>query len=610
MKLDDYELEPVFIGKLGKNQIVRKELIDSIRDANRKDNSSSGKKLSEFDPVWIEELSYKNSMLDNEFEPATQEELYVDLLGSIDTKCDLLLNRAFKRSGVKFNELQSYIDENHNVFIYTQSFDTYFRDTYYPKCYEALQNWYAIVVDVDDVRSEHLESILYKIKAAPIKPNYILSTGGGLHLYYMLRQPHNVKGCIGLMAYGNIKTDDEVEPLLTHRIGYHKSYLKFLDPYETIKQGMIAWFSDTPVISDTQNHLTQPSRLLGSKTKNPDYYVKGYKAFDVKYSMQELALQFDIELPDESDIDNWIGVSKKIKSDADRTKSAEKALEKKSKKAIAACTTNIIADVQVEFKSPEMIQISDDENINEFFGSTIDAENVSPYIEGNRKYKFDWTQMTQKMTQIILDQQIRDREYLQKKKLEKAQGNKRATPQALGRLSQYRQFKNWILKIGDVGNRTGCLISFWLRSHMYIKNEQMIERDYDDIAWQFQSMSTTNVLTDADVARIKRKKPRNIRDLAIIKLTGYKPVFKRNQDVERADAKIKTATKQAAMLETITAIAKDEFERRGKCTYGELSKVLLEHGVKRSPKTLSTTPAVREIKGDPPLIPVTKKKKN
>jgi hypothetical protein len=68
---------------------------------------------------------------------------------------------------------------------------------------------YAFAIDLDGVEKQHIENIFYQYKSGAMpKPNIIVSSGNGLHLYYILEKPialfDNIKILLKRFKYGLI----------------------------------------------------------------------------------------------------------------------------------------------------------------------------------------------------------------------------------------------------------------------------------------------------------------------------------------------------------------------------------------------------------------------
>jgi hypothetical protein len=99
---------------------------------------------------------------------------------------------------------------------------------------------HALVVDLDYVNVQHIKNLLYQTTIGYVpRPTYIVNSGTGLHLYFMLKEP-------------------------LHLYKSQQSAIKAL------KDALIGlcWNSDTSLGEDKQfSGLVQPYRVIGSRTK-------------------------------------------------------------------------------------------------------------------------------------------------------------------------------------------------------------------------------------------------------------------------------------------------------------------------------------------------------
>ena len=128
---------------------------------------------------------------------------------------------------------------------------------------------YALVIDLDDIRigGEHksnglelIDMICGKNKSSPI-PNYIVSSGHGLHLYFLFDKPVAM---------------------------YKKSQELLFD----LKKELVKIFWNKYISASPEQHgnIIQGFRIAGTKTKDQKHIVKSFKVSDTKkYTPYELA---------------------------------------------------------------------------------------------------------------------------------------------------------------------------------------------------------------------------------------------------------------------------------------------------------------------------------
>ncbi len=530
------------------------------------DTATDKKNIDRTTKEWVGDFKNKYNILKSRYAESFQEDLYRELHGSLDAKCNLSVNEHLKRNNISFESLMEYIEDYDTVFIYPQIYDYQYDGKKHSRAYEALKAIKCFVVDLDEVTSADIVSILDKIDSMEIKPNYIVNSGGGLHLYYVFRDLHYIKASVGIMAYtlGLLNTNE----CLTHKVIYHDTYRKLLETYTRIKTGMTLWFSDSPN-ADTNNHLAQPIRLFGSKTKNPKLYTQIFKVSDVKYSIQEIADTFDIELPEEADNIEFNKMSLKFKRQYYYMNSKmKKELELKADQQI------VLAEVH---KPPDV---------------------KSSLPKGKYRHRINFKAFKEKANADYLEHKnspeyLANYEYVGEQMLKKRKKKSLRDAQAKGMLSQYNQFREIILKSGRVGNRRNCLYCFYHRAHMYTKNEAMILGDYSAMASAFNALSRTDKLTSKQINEIPNAGTvYKLPDAVILEKTGSVIQFEQKKKQERLQSKEATKMNRDTKLQLILEVA----TKNPALSYRELSNVLKSLGVKCSPSSLLKIDELKIIK--------------
>lgn len=138
-----------------------------------------------------------------------------------------------------------------------------------------VQDIYAIVLDVDLVSKAGLETLIYFINRPEwVKPTYIVNSGSGVHLYFVLDEPIRLH-----------RSKDAVEKLTELKKTLIGAYWKYGDV--SSKESI-----------DPQS-IFQSYSLVGSPTKfGSDYRVTAYKVGDL-VSIESLfeMVSIDVELP-------------------------------------------------------------------------------------------------------------------------------------------------------------------------------------------------------------------------------------------------------------------------------------------------------------------------
>lgn len=524
-------------------------------------------------PEWEADFEAKSSALRDDFRETPIEPFYVDLFGSLDARCHLLLNEKRKWTAKSFYELEQHVQENDHVFLYNQVFkyksvDPETREEIRnPKTYEALLGLRCIVVDIDHVDAGNIRSVIEMITSKPILPNYVNLTGNGLHLYFLFDTIHDMYHSAWLIAfYNDTKRESEREV------------------YGKIKQKLIASFNGSTAESDKNNHLAQPSRLPGSKTKNRNKRTILFKVSDTKYSIQHIARLFGIELRDEEEIRQW-----KKKVDAARRK------WKKEQEAATTSTPTTFLDFLDTDESEQMLDVVDGDEDACAVTDEVTFENV------NSKYKFKFEGLLQRVT----DEDAREQDspeakfYAEQYRLraeKKAraatpEGQKRKIAQRRGLESQYEQFRQYCRDVAQHGKRRPLLHIFWNHAPWYQKDQNVIQRDFDDLFNHCNALHRTKV-TRQQYNSIVNGPHYPYTKETISHLMGVELKFKNKRQDElkqRADAKDN-------MWKRIYLICETTLEINPRCSWGVLNNTVKSNGIDVSEKTLRTRSEIRKLK--------------
>jgi hypothetical protein len=507
------------------------------------------------------------------FQQTMPEELYIELFGSLESKCHLLLDKERKATAKSYHELERYIQERDHVFLYNQVFKNRSTDPetgdvkWYPKDYDALIGFRCFVVDIDEVDATNIRSVIEMIMSAPILPNYINLTGNGLHLYFLFDALHNMKHSAWLMAYRN-ETSIESER----------------DIYVTIKQGMISWFNGTTAGSDVRNHLAQPSRLAGSKTKNRNKRTILYKVSDTKYSIQHIAELVGVGLPDKERIRLW-----------KKQKDAEWRRERKKRQmASASIPFSLLEFFDHEVPESALEVVDHGDTSNDTDGDT-DGDPV--IVNVSRKHQFDW----EKMQQQILDDRNRElqwkTEYYAEQKRIRAEKKASAGYQALkvaqrrGLESQYRQFREQMFNGAMLGNRADLLHIFWNRAPAYQKDTDIIFHDFWELVSRCNVLSRDKI-TEKQVWKIISGPHWDYSDDSIFNRIGITITMTNKKTEERQRLKDENQEKWKRIL----LICESELEANPKLSDRQLTKVINSYSIKVCHKTISTRFEIKELR--------------
>lgn len=123
---------------------------------------------------------------------------------------------------------------------------------------------FAVVIDLDYVGIQQLKNVIKQIGngARCIPPNYLVNSGRGLHLYYLLTEP----------------------------IPCYRYMLDQLTNFKAVIEDFI-WNYTTSIQPDKPDHgsITQAFRMVGSETKiGKEYIVRAYKVREQRWKIEEL----------------------------------------------------------------------------------------------------------------------------------------------------------------------------------------------------------------------------------------------------------------------------------------------------------------------------------
>lgn len=123
---------------------------------------------------------------------------------------------------------------------------------------------FAVVIDLDYVGIVQLKNVMKQIRneSRCIPPNYLVNSGRGIHLYYLLTEP----------------------------IPCYRYMLEQLTKFKAFIEDLI-WNETTSLQPDKPDHgaITQAFRMVGSETKlGKEYVVRAYKVRDQRWTIEEL----------------------------------------------------------------------------------------------------------------------------------------------------------------------------------------------------------------------------------------------------------------------------------------------------------------------------------
>ncbi|QXE89172.1 hypothetical protein KP001_12020 [Geomonas subterranea] len=522
---------------------------------------------------WEEDFEAKADALSGMFQQAMNEELYIELFGSLESKCHVLADER-KKTAKSFYDLDRIIQEHNDVLLYNQEFVGVLIDPqtkekkWYPKDYDALVKFRCFVDDIDKVNAGNIQAVIDMIMTAPILPNYINLTGNGIHLYFLFDATHDMKHSAWRMAYVNDTTIESERNV-----------------YINVKQEMIKWFKGSTAYSDVSNHLAQPSRLAGSKTKNRNKRTILFKVSDTKYSIQHIAGLFNIDLPDEESIRQW---KKKVDADKKRWKKAKGQ-------------SNHVATL-LDFTDPDDASGNDMVHLSRAVVSCTDMAPDVDHANPNSKYRFDFTEVVQRVLSDYTEHMNSPEEKLLERfrrlraeSKAKAEADPRRQQRKIagrrGLESQYNQFKQQMFNGVHGGNRANALHIFWSRAAAYQKNEDVIFTDFCDLLSLCNSMRGKKI-TEKQVSKILCGPRIKYPDDSIFKRTGIMIVMTNSKNKERQKRKDNKTKK----WELILKICESELLENDRLSDRQLTTKINAFGIPVSNKTISSSLKIKELR--------------
>ena len=204
----------------------------------------------------VDEFRWKNGLLGRYYEPVPYFDFVGDVFPDLEQLMVVTAEQGYKEMTV--DELVEYQAQRDDVYVVPASFINGYNSG------AACRDVYALVVDVDRVHPETLETIIEKgtLGNRIPMPSYIVNSGRGIHLYYVFREP------------------------VPHYFANRK-ILK--DMYQ-----VLCGITQKNIYAKTDWHaITQPFRLPGSLTRLGQT-VTGWKSGE-KWSVKLLARRLGVE---------------------------------------------------------------------------------------------------------------------------------------------------------------------------------------------------------------------------------------------------------------------------------------------------------------------------
>ena len=220
----------------------------------------------------IAEFKQKNEILQSKFMVINPFDFYFELFKSYDP--DLIYVSGDKKTYNRLEKTGKAFDTESLLLHYAQfRNDVYIPlATFYRGHYKTstLKELFAFVVDLDGMTPLGLNTFLkYTLRGIELKPNYIVNSGKGVHLYYVLKEPFQV----------------------------YRKYLSNLKEINSSLQSKMTTGKNNYVVD--KHSIIQSYRMVGTYTKF-DQTVSAYKIQEKHYNISELASFANVNLGSKS----------------------------------------------------------------------------------------------------------------------------------------------------------------------------------------------------------------------------------------------------------------------------------------------------------------------
>lgn len=423
---------------------------------------------------WQKDFREKENTLNCFYEPITPAEYYQRIFGSKECSCNLLLKESGKfKTARNFVEAEKYLADNSEVCLYLQTFYNNIKPTY-----QYIQKCYGFVVELDNVRSKNMIDLKLKMFDIKFKPNILVSSGNGIHLYYLFSEPFEFYSYTYVISALNFS---RYNPTTRRSVmnSVMQVYGKLCDLYE----------DDSIGYKVDRMHLSQPIRMCGSTTKNVNIRTAGYHVTNERMSLEDYAEIFGVEL-----IDN----------------------------ELAQSLNNYINN------EPDSV-VTDQERKNIKLFGDIDTDFYSYYKQNRSKVISCWMEYTKKLCEEDQDQSpatpIRHKTQVSKKTC----------------YSNYLNMLFIVKNKTKKGSRQKALHIFCSRAAMYHVPEQRVKDDARALMNHFNEKSPDDIITEKELecalqGYYKRYRYKNE---TIERLTGLNLNFENKREVERSDKRAK-----------------------------------------------------------------------
>lgn len=424
--------------------------------------------------IWIDDFENKGRIVSSKYNECLPEELYAALTGSMDNGCTLLIEELPSRRVRKvqcYAEIIHYLDNYNKVLIYAKDFN---KGSCIAMRFMVYLN--AFVIDIDNVRTHNLNIALGKINASPVKPNFIVNSGNGLHLYYIFKEKFDFMNYTSGMAF--IRDVKRIK--ITG--GKKKVYtITTADKIKDIYSTMLDWFTD-PSYKTDKLHLAHGIRMFGGKTKNTKILSTVYRGYEEQYDLETLAEITGVELftrEEDEKYEQMFGSNAKIATAVDA------------------------ADVGVEDAEPK----------TEIEAVEVVVSLLPVVYVPVKRVKSDWTSLTEQLCEIRNSQKPARRE--------------------VPKWEQYNYLVSAIKEYVEVGIRNRSLFIMCCRGKLFKIPENVVKKDLKEVAEHMNVKTPTDMITAANIEKafIGYYSDRRFTNGTITKITGIP--FDRTQKEKR-----------------------------------------------------------------------------
>lgn len=485
-----------------------------------------------YSDAWQKDFRAKEGILNDAFESITAAEYYQRIFGSTDNACHLLLKEAGKfKTAKNFKEVEEYLADNNEVCLYLQSFKN-FRPTY-----RNIRHCYGFVVDLDNVRSACLDELVLKISNMQYKPNILVSSGNGLHLYYLFSEPFNFG------AY-------------TEAVSMYE-YVKRTETFHVVKAvyNKLADFFEGETISYKvdRTHLSQPIRMFGSTTKNINIRTAGYRVSDERLSFEDYARSLGVEL---------------------MTDEMARYVDKQFEKDIDDETQDAVISVS-ELNSGTTTEISNKISLFDDINTTF----LEYYKDNKADVRARWLEYAKRLCE---EDQAVAKQFRQKTRTS-------SKPD----ISNYMATMFRIMDGAKVGHRQELLLIFCTRAAMYRVPEDKMKEDAREIMMYWNTKWPKDIVRERELESVFRNYKRyRYSNEKIKQQTGIDLEFENKREAEREKKRSIKAMNRSNMRKC----AVEYIQGNRGCSYRQIADYLALNGFDASEATIKRDEVIRAAK--------------